>query len=130
MFYLSSAPTIPATGGDSRRPDLLTADLQSALFRGSLSVRLRVLKSSFMHCDQVFLGCLHFPEQGIFMLVIVLMQAEEHVTCPYHLSPLLRGASVTSYILSLAQCIAVGVSSPGLVLQIQWIIAVVSAEPL
>jgi hypothetical protein len=78
MFYLSSAATIPATGVDSRQPDLFTSDLHSALFPGSLSVRLLVLKSSFMHFDKVSLGRPCFPEQGIFMLVIVLMQAEEH----------------------------------------------------
>jgi hypothetical protein len=82
MFYLSSAATIPATGVNSRRPDLLTSDLHSALFRGSLSERLRVLKSSFMHCEQVFLGHPCFPRQGIFILVIVLMQAEERITVP------------------------------------------------
>jgi hypothetical protein len=70
MFYLSSAVTIPATGVDSRWPDLLTSNLHSALFRGSFSERLRDLKSSFMHCDQVFLGHSCFPGQGIFILVI------------------------------------------------------------
>jgi hypothetical protein len=123
MFYLSSAATIPATGVDSRRPDLLTLDFHSALFHGSLSVRLCVHKSSFKHCDQVFLGRPRFPEQGIFMLVIVLMQAEEHIMYPYHLlSRLERRASVTSCIPNLAQSNVVGVSSPSLVRQIQRII--------
>jgi hypothetical protein len=46
MFYLSSAATIPATGVDSRRPDLVTYNLHSALFRGSLSERLRRVRHS------------------------------------------------------------------------------------
>jgi hypothetical protein len=122
MFYLSSAATIPATGVDSMRPDLLTSDLHTVLFRGSLSGRLRDLRSSSMHCDQVFVGLPRFPGQGIFILVIVLMQSEERITCPYHLSRLMRRASVTSCIPSLAQTNAVGVSLPGLVLQFQRII--------
>jgi hypothetical protein len=116
MFYLFSAATIPATGVDS-------AGGHSALFRGSLCVRLGDLKSSFMHRDQVFLGCPRFPGQGIFILVIILTQAEERITRPYHLSRLVRRASVTSCIPSLAQSNVVGVSSSGLVLQIQRIIA-------
>jgi hypothetical protein len=35
------------------------------------------LESSFTHWDWVFLGHPCFPVQGIFMLVIMLMQAEE-----------------------------------------------------
>jgi hypothetical protein len=82
MFYLSSAATIPATGVNSRRPDLPTSDLHLALFRGSLYERLRVLKSSFMHCEQEFLGHPCFPGQMIFILVIGLMNAEECITVP------------------------------------------------
>ena len=123
MFYMSSASTIPATGVDSRRPDLLTFDFQSALFRGLFSERLRDLKSSFMNWDQVFLGRPRFPGQEIFILVIVLMEVEKRITCPYHLSRLMKRASFTSCIPSLAQSNAVGVSSPCLVLQIQRIIA-------
>jgi hypothetical protein len=123
MFYLSPAATIPATGVDNRRPNLLTSDLHSALFRESLSERLNDLESSFLRCDQVFLGRPRFPGQGIFILVIVLMQAEERITCPYHISRLVRRASVTPCIPSLAQNNVVGFSSPGLVLRIQRITA-------
>jgi hypothetical protein len=123
MFYLSSAATIPATGVDSRQPNLLTSDLHSALFHVPFSERLRDLKSSFMHYNQVFLGRPRFPGQGIFILVIVLMQAEECITCLYHVSHLLQRASVTSSIPILAQSNVMGVSSPGLVLQIERIIA-------
>jgi hypothetical protein len=84
---------------------------------------LRDPKSSFMNCDQVFLGRPRFPGKGIFILVIVLMQVEKRITCPYHLSRLMQRASVTSCIPSLAQSNIVGVFSPGLVLQIQRIIA-------
>ena len=72
-----------------------------------------------MHCELVFLGRPRFPGQGIFILVIVLMQVEKRITCPYHLSRLMKRASFTSCIPSLAQSNVVGVSSPGLVLQIQ-----------
>jgi hypothetical protein len=65
-----------------------------------------------------------FSWAGFFILVIALMQAEKSITCPYHLlSRLVRRASVISCIPSLAQNNVVGVSSPGLVLQIQQIIA-------
>jgi hypothetical protein len=95
-----------------------------------LSERLRDLKSSFMHCDQVFLprsstfswaGDLHFGNR-------IDAGWRDHRSC------LMRRASVTFCIPSLAQSnVLVGVSSPGLVLQIHWIIALsflAFAEPL
>ena len=80
MLYLSSAAGIPHSGVDSRWLERLTFDLQETLLSESTSTRLYVLRSAFMHSDQVFLGHPRLPGHGNLILVTLLIHAVGRIT--------------------------------------------------
>ena len=121
-FYFSTAAVVPVTGVGSRRLDCLTPALQATLLNGSVLSRLHTVMSVLTHSDQLFLGLPLPRRQGIFKFITVLMQEEDLAACPYHLSRLVRKASVTSWIPSLAHRVSVAISWSGLIPRIQRII--------